>query len=205
MWSSSGRSGGRPTRAELERLRVLVASAAGISAIAGVVVAAMDNVVLGAAFVVGGLLIAFVSTFERFRVENDPGQALADVLGREIERARRHQHPLALARVTPTDGTSVDTLRGRIRMLDHAWADGDAVMLLLTETDHAAGERLMERLQADGLILASSVTAFPEDALTSGALIARVGVEPGVVRFPVASAKNPAPAAVDVEPGTRTG
>ncbi|HEU4673206.1 MAG TPA: hypothetical protein VFS32_09930 [Candidatus Limnocylindrales bacterium] len=192
---------------EVERLRALTASAIAISILAAAAVAftvspAAGVVLLGAALVVGAAAILD----GRSKVEPS-GPPLVRVLPHELERARRHGHPLTLVRARPAAGLGVMDMAARIRMLDHAWLERGEVMLLLGETDRAGADRLVGRLTAEGLLSGPVVAAFPDDALTTGGLLARLAQGADVVHLaPSPEAPAPAPAVLaSLDGDARTG
>lgn len=108
-----------------------------------------------------------------------------DVLAHELERARRFERPFALVRialppagerssVTEEDLASVThTVRG----IDFVWAGDGGIDVLLPEVGRDEGERCVARLQTALPELARDVrvVAFPDDGVTRGALLARLG------------------------------
>ena len=63
---------------------------------------------------------------------------------------------------------------GSLRLTDSAWRDGDDVILLLPEASRAAAADLAARLQLtapDRFASAVGIAVFPDDGLTSGALV----------------------------------
>lgn len=143
------------------------------------------------------ILIAFASIVASFGLASraaDPLRASGmDEFRRELDRARRHRRPFALIRlglhpertggepVAPASGWPIDGNNGQIRVIgellritDRAWHDGDGVMILQPETDRASAEAFAGRLRssvADGPATRISIAVFPDDGLTSGALI----------------------------------
>lgn len=97
------------------------------------------------------------------------------LLGRELDRSRRYNHPFTLIRV-PANGTSASAAR-RLRTGDAVWRDGDDVVVLLSETDDAGARAFAERLpRPQGSPLCRAT--FPDDALTAGALLALIAKGP---------------------------
>lgn len=108
-------------------------------------------------------------------------------LDRELERSRRHDHPLALVRLAALAGepeTLLACVRAMTRGLDSVWLDGDGIVVLLPESDRDAADALLVRLRAalPGTIGAARIACFPADGLTAGAL------RDGVAGLPVATA-----------------
>ena len=107
-----------------------------------------------------------------------PSQAGWEDVHREIARARRHERPLAIVRLPGADANDAPTRAAAIapylRRIDRVWAEHGDVNVLLPDTDRAAAEQLIGRLQArQPLALGSgaSIATFPADGLTSGALL----------------------------------
>jgi lipopolysaccharide/colanic/teichoic acid biosynthesis glycosyltransferase len=108
-------------------------------------------------------------------------------LDRELERSRRHEHPLALVRLAAPAG-EVESMhacvRALVRGVDSVWPDGNGVVVLLPESDRDDAEALLGRLRAalPGKIGGARIACFPADGLTAGALC------DGVAGLPVATA-----------------
>lgn len=107
-------------------------------------------------------------------------------LRRELDRARRHRRSFALVRLSagPSEATARETASSRdamtrlvgasLRITDRAWRERDGVMIMQPETDRASAEAFAERLRSmtpDGLATPISIAIFPDDGLTSGALL----------------------------------
>ena len=93
-----------------------------------------------------------------------------DVLDRELNRSRRHAHPLALLRVRCSTDAGT-RLIARLRTTDEAWwVRGDLVMLL-PETDRTGAEEVANR--ARELVGSEDVRValFPDDGLTGHTLL----------------------------------
>jgi hypothetical protein len=95
------------------------------------------------------------------------------VLVAELDRSRRHGHPLALVSVPCDDAVGLDVV-SHLRTTDRAWRAGDVLFVLLVETDRFGSAPFAARL-AD-LVDPESVrwACFPEDAVTSDGLYARL-------------------------------
>jgi hypothetical protein len=111
------------------------------------------------------------------------GAVIADSLSgweavrRELDRSRRYERPFVLIRIPcARDGaTLLETLRPFLRNHDLLWASGENVYAMLPEGRRAMGQALIARVrsaQPHLLPAAARVVAFPEDAVTGGALIA---------------------------------
>lgn len=103
--------------------------------------------------------------------------------GIELERSRRHGRPLSLLRATPPrmsgwePDTDFDELVASVRAVDAAWIDGRHVLILMPETERAATATAIARLSARLPELREAelrLAVYPEDGITSGALVARL-------------------------------
>ena len=137
-------------------------------------------------------------------------------LRRELHRSRRYKHHFVLARIPGKEHAhasirpalrraefyeqEVQTLSSFLRSVDLVWEDGGSIYVLAPECDRVMGEALIARLRKqasevlpeDGVRLA----AFPEDGLTSGALLASLRNRPPVGKPSVL------PRAVDAQVGS---
>ena len=152
-----------------------------------------------------------------------------DEMRREMDRARRHERPFALARIPVADSQDADAtsallaeLRSAggkdpgLRSIDRSWRSSDSVFLLLPETSSEGARSVIRRAIASGAgILGGEwrVVSFPEDGLRAGALFEALGTRAprgedlpapadGEVRGPVMPA-SPAQAASMVESDDR--
>ena len=112
---------------------------------------------------------------------------------RELRRARRGGRPLTILRIAGADlpgggagatelGTRARALGLRLRTVDRAWVDEGSIYVLLPESSRAAAEALIARIRADASEVLPElvrVATFPENGLTSGAIIA--ALDGGVV------------------------
>lgn len=135
-----------------------------------------------------------------------------DDIRREIDRARRHEHAVSLAKITvPGHAGAKETARlieairptgaGRSgpRSSDRFWRSGGSVYLLLPETTAEGARTVVSRaIHADPLLADASwqVASFPEDALTVGALFEALGTRPPRAED-LPSAAGDVPTAVD--------
>jgi hypothetical protein len=123
--------------------------------------------------------------------------------GREIDRSRRYGHALTLMRIIPpadgapatrvprrhglrlrrawqarTLGLLVADLQAMVRCEDVVWEDGSGILILLPESDPAAGGALAARLQTRGpasMRLAEiDLASFPDDGFTGESLVAAI-------------------------------
>jgi len=98
----------------------------------------------------------------------------------ELARSRRYERPLALIGIVSSTGArptakAAAALRPFVRATDTVWTSGSCIYVLLPESDDAAAEVVVERLQdASSRELARAVVnvaVFPADALTGTALL----------------------------------
>ena len=110
-----------------------------------------------------------------------------DELRREIARSRRFDRPFSLLRI---EATPARRITPNLRAIDSEWLVGAITYVLLPECARESGEALVARLRRelpetleDSVV---SVAAFPEDGLTSGALLEtlRAGCEEHYARRP---------------------
>jgi hypothetical protein len=115
-----------------------------------------------------------------------------DALRLEIDRSRRYRHSVTLVRVVPRAlrdsprrrgagdpfAPVVDALRACLRAGDSVWREGDAIFLVLPETERAAAGALLARIRGcEPALLADAemrAAAFPEDGLTCHAIRAAI-------------------------------
>ena len=105
---------------------------------------------------------------------------------RELRRSRRNTRPMTLLRTLSAVGPGAvpqdpevrsRRLHEHLRLVDRTWVDDGAVYLLLPETSRPAADSLVGRLQTIAPELLPGdvrVATFPDDGLTSGALISAV-------------------------------
>jgi hypothetical protein len=108
---------------------------------------------------------------------------------RELRRARRGSRPLTLLRIAGDElpkagpGGSLDLptrsrrLGLQLRLVDRTWVDEGSIYVLLPDSPRSAADALVERIHnetPDQLPERIRVATFPEDGLTSGAIIAAV-------------------------------
>ena len=108
----------------------------------------------------------------------------------ELDRARRHRRTFAMARLElaaaePAGSGSTEISRGTsagtigliaasLRITDRVWLDDGDAVVLLPESDRSTAEAFAERLRSATPNLFSprwAIAAFPDDGLTSGALL----------------------------------
>jgi hypothetical protein len=123
-------------------------------------------------------------------------QRSLDLLGtrefrRELLRARRRESPLVLARLpgshdrtraVSTERERLASVRRGLRRIDIAWANHGDIYVVLPDTDAASARSVVERLRhrAPAAFAGQEpiLAAFPEDGLTSAALVAIVTGRP---------------------------
>lgn len=106
---------------------------------------------------------------------------------RELRRSRRWGRPLTLVRIPGDDmstlvrdrardlATLARRLGLRLRLVDRTWVHDGSVYVLLPETTRSAANTLVERIRAEApgqLPARIWIATFPEDGLTSGAILA---------------------------------
>ncbi len=122
------------------------------------------------------------------------------MLERELERSRRYERSFALIQIsgaTRNGRVRYETapiaaqLRRAVRQLDHVWGLDGSVVLLLPECGRTMAEALVVRLfhERPELVTGRSmrIVAFPEDGLTTGALLERLTDDAALPALPTAS------------------
>jgi hypothetical protein len=130
-----------------------------------------------------------------------PSLDLREALAVELERSRRHGRRFTLLRTTPTGsaGGHLPALRTKLRAIDLAWAEDGCLFVLLPEATRTFADGLVQRLQAelpDAVPATGVATAvFPDDGVTSGALLATLDLprEPAVEPLAEEDATTQAP------------
>ena len=183
-----------------------------LSLVAGVVAGLAIEPSIGVAVMAGGVLATVASlivlTPGRGR-DIAAGGAVSDAAGgwaefhRELARARRFDRPFALVRLANAHAPAPDglvTVRDGVaagaRRTDRAWIDGDDVLVLLPESSPTTAARFIERVVTGrtDIALVPTLAAFPDDGITSGALIA-VAYGGAVVPTPIGAVRpDPWPA-----------
>jgi hypothetical protein len=148
--------------------------------------------VLGGALAVAAMASASAMSFRRGGepVGDEPNFLVS--LERELDRSRRHGRPFVLIRVPlrsapvaerrrrrrrdlPAVAGGPSTLEPVLRSTDDAWTTGTDLYLLLPESDRRHGRICLERLRRRAPELlddeAARIVAFPDDGVTSGALL----------------------------------
>lgn len=131
---------------------------------------------------------------------------------RELRRSRRSVLPMTLLRLRgPADPEAAAEMdleavsrrfHEHLRLVDRTWVDDGSVYILLPESTRAAADALLARLGTavpDLMVHDLRLATFPDDGLTSGALISAVhGAKLSEVPTPIR-------AAVADEPGEPLG
>ena len=100
------------------------------------------------------------------------------LLSRELDRSRRHGHPLALVQLPASSAGELDRAHRAVELLvrsvDGVWLGRDAIFVLLPETDRTRADGFVARVRAAApasiAVEAIAVVCFPDDGLTSEAL-----------------------------------
>lgn len=113
---------------------------------------------------------------------------------RELDRSRRYGRTFVLIRISTRgslvtgrrggkllvegDGSDERVLNAFVRRVDYIWSAEGYVYILLPESNRESGEALLERVRREAPEVAlegrAQLVTFPQDGLTSGALIARL-------------------------------
>jgi hypothetical protein len=170
----------------------LIAALAGIGiglevAHAGITVAPSLAFWMGVFGVLALVLVLLTAPAEPASAIAMPARAGWAEFRRELRRSRRSTRPMTLvrtlARLGPETASEEDPdvrsrrLHEHLRLVDRTWVDDGAVYVLLPETSRAAADSLVSRLQTvapDLLPGDVRMATFPDDGLTSGALISAV-------------------------------
>lgn len=118
-------------------------------------------------------------------------------LWRELSRSRRHEHPFAVVRLTrrtsEKDNKNADevdpvdhfeTVSERARRTDEIWLKESDLYVLLPVTSHKKASLALQRMRAQAPALhqlSARIAAFPDDALTLGALLIKLRAPASVV------------------------
>lgn len=96
------------------------------------------------------------------------------VLVAELDRSRRHGHPLSLVSVPCDDDVALEVV-SHLRTTDRAWRAGAVLFVLLVETDRAGASTFATRMAP--LVTTDTIrwATFPTDAVTSDGLFAHLG------------------------------
>jgi hypothetical protein len=140
------------------------------------------------------LLVIIVASSVAAWVMTRPGQDSLVAIGHdafriELDRARRHRRTFAMARLelaAPTNSAAIgagaagvaaatlELIGASLRITDRAWLDDGDVVILLPESDRATAESFVERVRSAApaqFTARMGIAAFPDDGLTSGALL----------------------------------
>lgn len=161
------------------------------------------------AVVAGSVLVVGLLVWGRDRSRDVPAEheTAWTEFRRELRRARRHRRALTLMRIPGKNGAAStstrdlsDRIGARLRLIDRAWVHDGSIYVMLPESSRAAASVAAERLMTldPGLALDEvRVASFPDDGLTSGALIAAV--------HDVAIDQSPVPLPTAIRPLTDDG
>jgi hypothetical protein len=170
----------------------LIAALAGIGigvqfAHAGIDVAPSLAFWMGVFGVLALVLVLLTAPAERVSSITMPARAGWAEFRRELRRSRRSTRPMTLLRTlaqlgpdaAPAEDPDIRSrrLHEHLRLVDRTWVDDGAVYILLPETPRAAADALVSRLQTVAPELLPGdvrMATFPDDGLTSGALISAV-------------------------------
>jgi hypothetical protein len=188
--------------------------------VAGLAAGALADPGTGLAVAIGGLLatIACLIVLTPGRGGDiAAGGAVSDAVSgwaefhRELARARRFDRSFAIVRLAAGDGHSQDELTmlrdgvaASARRTDRAWVDGDDVLVLLPETVPSTAAQFVERVVGalPAAMVRATVATFPDDGITSGALISVAYGGAAVVPTPIAAVRpDPRTAPVETETG----
>lgn len=184
----------------ISRLGVHVALS-GLSVMAGWSLSAGSEIGAGMGF--AGVAVALLAMLRRqplaARLEQGAitdGPSGWQAVQRELDRSRRYERPFVLLRVPRAQSGSAlpDALRPFVRNHDLLWASGENVYLLLPEATREMAHALLARIrsvQPHLLPAIVRVVAFPEDAVTGGALIALLH-DQSVARHSIPFTSDPA-------------
>ncbi|MGH2604355.1 MAG: hypothetical protein ACRDQW_08420 [Haloechinothrix sp.] len=135
----------------------------------------------------------------RVRLVTNPSSRWLPLLA-ELDRSRRYGRGFALIRIDAVialpragladrrrrrrDGSLPERLRTRLRHSDHLWEERGRVYVLLPEADRAGATHALQRVRrVDPELLtatATQVAVFPDDGVTSGALLTSLQHRTGI-------------------------
>ncbi len=154
-----------------------------------------EGVLVIIALTFGALLTAFHGGRTRIPTEAAPPSFNQswDALRRELDRSRRFERSFVLMRVPASEALqtaagSVPAARGPLgalplllRGLDQAWTMEGSIYVVLPESTRASAIALIARLRStmpDAALEDIQIAEFPEDGLTTGALVANLRTVP---------------------------
>lgn len=181
----------------------LAGAGIGIEAVAAGLTVAHDLAFwLGVIGVLALVLVLLTAPAQRSTPAATPARAGWAEFRRELRRSRRGARPMTLVRMPgPADPVAAEAadlparsrrLHEHLRLVDRTWIDEGSIYVLLPELPKAAAGALLGRLRTlapdlvrDDIRLAT----FPDDGLTSGALISAVhGADLSEVPTPIRAA-----------------
>lgn len=176
----------------------------------------MPGIAFGLGLLVGGAAALVVAAL-RASPPGVGGAAIEDAAAgwaefhREMARARRFDGRFGIVRFgsgAAGDVETLDALRNAVaaasRRIDRVWVDDGHLLLLLPEASKQAAQAAVARIRAEApgvAALETGMAVFPEDGITSGALITAVyGGGAIEVPTPLAALRTDRPAASSVPP-----
>jgi hypothetical protein len=142
---------------------------------------------LGVIGVLALVLVLLAAPAEPSEPVSTPARAGWAEFRRELRRSRRGGRPMTILRLpgpsSPTAaeeevaGGKAHRLNEHLRLVDRTWVDDGSVYILLPEASRSAADSLLSRLRhAEPEVVTDEVrrATFPDDGLTSGALISAV-------------------------------
>lgn len=173
---------------------------------------------LGVIGVIALVLVLITAPAEPAAPTTMPARAGWAEFRRELRRSRRSVRSMTLLRMPgpadPEAAVAADLegrsrqLHAHLRLVDRTWVDDGSVYILLPESSRAAADSLISRLRItvpDLLANDLRVATFPDDGLTSGALISAVhgaslSEVPTPIRAAIASEDGEAADVADAKP-----
>lgn len=134
----------------------------------------------------GALMIALTvatATARTTEPQAAEGPDLLYTLNRELERSRRLEQPLSVARLPLVEGGPVGTagvylarsVQASLRTIDETIADGDSIYLVLPGTDRVHAQACVQRVAEarPGLFVDADIRfgTFPEDGVTIAGIL----------------------------------
>jgi hypothetical protein len=142
---------------------------------------------LGVIGVIALVLVLLAAPAEQSEPVATPARAGWAEFRRELRRSRRGSRPMTIVRLPgPSSPTAAEEevaggkarrLHEHLRLVDRTWVDDGSVYILLPESSRTAADSLLSRLRhSEPEIVSEDVrlATFPDDGLTSGALISAV-------------------------------
>lgn len=175
--------GRRLTQVNAALTLVVMAVAAALCSAAGLGTTATAALVVG----VGSIaIVAAMASVETAATAGSLAPATVDLVERlalELERSRRHEQPLSVARLPLVErgeaGAAAQYLarsvQASLRTIDETIAEGDSIYLILPGTDRESAELCVQRVAESrpGLFTDSFIRygTFPEDGVTVAGIL----------------------------------